>query len=106
MRNKSPKTLRDQVKIRLPGTQVCFSRGYSGPEAHEITVVIPRVEIRSSLNIFGRAVYTREVILNSITLVDAPRRPPGGGAAGCSAPPVQSAAAEAVSGFPLKIIYK
>ncbi|NPV93056.1 MAG: hypothetical protein HPY50_20000 [Firmicutes bacterium] len=72
---KNSNTLHDQVRIVLPGAEVRFQREYGGDENHEITVVLPRVEIKKSLSLFGAVVYSREVVVNSLTVVDAPHPP-------------------------------
>lgn len=100
------KTLEDWVKIKLPGTRISFRRDYTGAKAHEISIIIPRLEIRRRFELFGRVVYSREVILNSLTVVDAPRHPPGGGEADRKEASEGRALTTAVSKPPLKINYR
>lgn len=60
--------------VHLPGLTIAFLRTTELAVPHEVSVIIPRAEIRYSWWEAGRQ-RQAEVILNSITLVDAPRHP-------------------------------
>lgn len=106
------KALEDRVVVRLPATRIGLYRSFSVPQAHEITIVIPRVEIRCCFNFFGLK-FCREVNLNSITVVDAPRHPAinkkeamSSSFSGSDATEPLVASFGSKSGFPIKIIYR
>jgi len=64
-----------QILLSLGELRLSFRRIHKPDRPHEITVVIPRAEIRSSLSIGKYISYSKEMLLNSITLVDSPQRP-------------------------------
>lgn len=69
----------DSVKIVLPGLYMSLKRpvGINQPP-HEVSMFVPRAEFRKSIEEEGKRT-TLEVILNSITIVHAPRHEPSGG---------------------------
>ncbi|KAB3530220.1 hypothetical protein [Alkaliphilus serpentinus] len=73
---------KDYVKVELEDLKMEMVRITDKEIPHEVTVVIPRVEIREKYDGDGN-LTEREVILNSITMVHAPRHP----LAGPPAPP-------------------
>lgn len=76
-----PARWRDRVGLDLPFCSVTLERHSDVDLAHEVTVVIPRVEVRSRKGPEGAAEL--EVVLSSITIAHSPRppaaheRPPG-----------------------------
>lgn len=70
---------KDEVTIDIMGVMMKVSRFSTLPVPSEITAVIPRVELRSWRYQDGELVEIEEKILNSVTIVHAPRHPPGGG---------------------------
>lgn len=69
---------RDQISLTLGDLTVVVERSSRLPVPHEVSVVIPRVEIRRSIKKAGEAEASSEVLLNSITVVHSPQRPPAG----------------------------
>jgi|Deesub1362A_J573_1020465.scaffolds.fasta_scaffold04139_6 hypothetical protein len=67
----------DEVKVRLPGLEICMVRKSDLDTPHEVTVVIPRAEIRTKYYEEERY-WETEVVYNSITVVSAPRHPQAG----------------------------
>ncbi|NLC07305.1 MAG: hypothetical protein GX755_04990 [Syntrophomonadaceae bacterium] len=66
--------LTSQIRLSLGELRLFFTRIHEPAKPHETTVVIPRAEIRSSLRIGKYINYSKEMLLNSITLVDSPQR--------------------------------
>lgn len=64
----------DCIQVELDGLDIKLSRITNPEIPHEVTVVVPRAEIREKFDEKGSLVE-REVILNSITVVHAPRHP-------------------------------
>ncbi len=69
--------IKNQLKIKIGDVLVKITRKSSLPPENELHAVIPRVEIRRRFYYDGKPVAEEEMILNSITLVDAPVRPTG-----------------------------
>ncbi|MBZ4653927.1 MAG: hypothetical protein JG781_1266 [Peptococcaceae bacterium] len=69
---------RDQVDLDLWGLHLCVSRETSLDVPTELTVVIPRTELRHDCTEGTPPVCDTEIILNSITVVLAPRHPLAG----------------------------
>lgn len=69
---------RDEMSIRIADVLMKVRRCSSQPEPHEITVVIPHVEIRRRFFVDGQ-LAEEELILDSITIVDSPRHLPENG---------------------------
>jgi hypothetical protein len=63
----------DAVEVELPYARIFVCRNRTEPARSELTVVIPRVEFRARRQDRSGGVTATELILNSITVVDAPR---------------------------------
>lgn len=70
---------KDEISIDIMGITMKVSRCSTLSVPYEVTAVIPRVELRTWRYQEGELVEIEEKILNSITIVHAPRHPPGGG---------------------------
>jgi len=66
----------NQLEIAIGDILVRIIRRTTIPPQNELTAVIPRAEIRLKRYQDGQLVIEKEVILNSITLVDSPLHPP------------------------------
>lgn len=64
------------LEIRIKDTLVRIVRCSTTPPQNELSAIIPRAEIRRRRYENGRLAAEEEIILSSITLVDAPRHPP------------------------------
>ncbi len=69
---------KDETTINIAGVKMKVSRFSTLDVPHEVTAVIPRVELRIWRYKDGKLVEIEESILNSVTIVHAPRHPPGG----------------------------
>jgi len=67
----------DDIHVELESLVITMSRVTNPEIPHEVTIVIPRAEIRKKYDGNGNLVE-EEVILNSITVVHAPRHPLAG----------------------------
>lgn len=65
---------KDFAKVELLPLKMELNKVYTYDEPHELSLFIPRVEIREKIEtpFFTK---TKETIYNSITIVDAPRAP-------------------------------
>lgn len=63
---------KDSVKVELGPLKMTLNKIMSYDYPHELSIFIPRVEIREKVIGFCFS-KTREIIYNSITIVDAPR---------------------------------
>ncbi|QUH19569.1 hypothetical protein [Alkaliphilus sp. B6464] len=72
----------DCIELKLEDLYIKMNRITDKGIPHEVTVVVPRAEIREKYDENQRLIE-KEVILNSITIVHAPRHP----LAGPPAPP-------------------
>lgn len=79
--------IRDAMRVELPGLVVEVERCSSDTYPHELTVVLPRVEVRRTKRRAG-AEITEEYIYSSLTVVHSPRHPLAGGSK--TAPSVDS----------------
>lgn len=68
---------KDEIIINIAGVTIKVSRFSTLPVPHEVTAVIPRVELRIWRYKDGRLIEIEEKILNSVTIAHAPRHPPG-----------------------------
>lgn len=68
---------KDDVIINIAGLTMKVSRFSTLPVPHEVTAVIPRVELRIWRYQNEKLIEIEEKIFNSITIVHAPRHPPG-----------------------------
>ena len=66
--------MHDRVLLELPGVKIRLERCASDRTPHEVTLVLPRIEIRKTTK-SAAAETTEEYIYNSITVVHAPRHP-------------------------------
>lgn len=64
------------VEINIEGVIIRVTHKVHLTVPHELTVVLPRVEIRHRYFENGQLAREDEMILNSVTVVDAPRHPP------------------------------
>lgn len=65
----------NRMEIKIGDILVKIERITSTQPQNELTAVIPRVEIRRKCYQNGAPAVEEEMILNSVTLVDAPRHP-------------------------------
>lgn len=70
------KSQSDCIRVSLYGLEIMMTRITNPDIPHEVTVVIPRAEIREKYD-YSRKIKENEIILNSITVVHAPGHPPG-----------------------------
>jgi len=64
----------DKVHLILDGLDVKMNRCFNYDIPHEVSIFIPRAEIRKKIK-NGDRVEETEIILNSITVVHSPQRP-------------------------------
>ena len=65
----------DEIEMQLEDITIKLKRKLNLFVPHEITVVIPRVELRDRRYADGKLAAEQERIYNSVTLVHAPRHP-------------------------------
>lgn len=75
--SRDDQMIRNQLEITIGDIMVRLSRNNTTQPQNELTVVIPRAEIRRKFYNNGRLTAEEEIILNSITLVDAPSHKSG-----------------------------
>jgi hypothetical protein len=76
---KGKKTRQDDtVVVNLPGLSIKLNRKLDIDTPHEVTVVVPRAEIRKRCLDDACTRYEYEIIYSSITVVHAPRHPLAG----------------------------
>ncbi|MDA8235852.1 MAG: hypothetical protein M0Z31_13865 [Clostridia bacterium] len=68
----------DKVYLSLYGLELKLIRSSKDSVPHEVSIIVPRAEIREIYNKKGNKILGREIILNSITVVHAPRHPLAG----------------------------
>lgn len=69
------KLVKSHLEIKIGDIRIRIVRGQDIPPENELTAIIPRAEIRRRCYENGRLVGAEEeIILTSITLVDAPRK--------------------------------
>lgn len=68
---------KDKARVEIGPLKMALEKKYTYDHPHETSLFIPRVEIREKIEtpFFTR---TKEIIYNSITIVDAPRAPLSG----------------------------
>lgn len=71
-----PLQTKDRVALSLPGLNLNVERAGRLSVPSELTVVIPRAELRASLTSPSGEQASVEVILNSITVAHSPRPQP------------------------------
>lgn len=65
----------DSVDLCLPFCRITLERKSKLPIAHELQVVVPRLEVREIITQNGTSIrLEREVIMSSVTVVSSPRR--------------------------------
>ncbi|AOY77932.1 hypothetical protein [Clostridium formicaceticum] len=74
---KKKESQSDSIQVTLNGLYIKMQRITSPEIPHEVTVVVPRAEIRERYDENGH-LLEKEVILSSITVVHAPRHPLAG----------------------------
>ncbi|MEW5953853.1 MAG: hypothetical protein AB1815_09000 [Bacillota bacterium] len=67
----------DITSVKLPGLNIILARVTSPEIPHEVTVIVPRAEIREKYD-QNEKITEREIVLSSITVVHAPRHPLAG----------------------------
>lgn len=65
----------DEIEVKIENVSIRVIRRTTLAWPHEVTVVIPRAEIRRRRYVNGKLDTEEEIILNSITVVHAPRHP-------------------------------
>lgn len=70
------KKIENQLEIIIGEILLRITRCSEIPPSNELTVIIPRAEIRRTCYDKGLLARTEEILLSSITLVDSPRHPP------------------------------
>lgn len=68
---------KDRININLWGLDLAISRDTTLDVPSEMSVIIPRVELRQKYTPSPNPVYETEIIMSSITVVLAPRHAPG-----------------------------
>lgn len=84
VRRFAPHT-KDRAVIRLPGFDLLVQRTSTLLIPSELTVVVPRAELRASYKTPDGGQACLELVLNSVTVVDSPRH------SGREAPPRSTA---------------
>ncbi len=75
--NDDVKPQTDYIQLQLEDLNIQMFRVTNPDIPHEVSVIVPRAEIREKYDEDNRLVE-KEVILNSITIVHAPRHPLAG----------------------------
>lgn len=70
-------TQADCIHLQLYGLDIKMGRLTNPDVPHEVTIVVPRAEVREKYDTQGR-LTEKEIILNSITVVHSPRHPLAG----------------------------
>lgn len=68
---------KDLARIKIGPLMMELEKIYDFDTPHEVTLVIPRVEIRKKVQT-PLFTFAKEIIYNSVTIVDAPRHPLAG----------------------------
>lgn len=68
----------DDVEVVLPGLVIKLKRKLDIDTPHEVTVVVPRAEIRKKCLNENCSKFEYELIYSSITVVHSPRHPLAG----------------------------
>ncbi|MFW5981322.1 MAG: hypothetical protein ACOCRU_01970 [bacterium] len=64
----------DNVQLRIDGLEILLNRCFAYDIPHEVTIVVPRAELRKRVK-NGDREEEIEILLNSITVVHSPQRP-------------------------------
>jgi len=70
-----PKNRGNKMEIRINGVLVKLERIGDHTPANELSAIVPRAEIHRRYFKDGRLIAEEDIIVNSLTLVDAPRHP-------------------------------
>ncbi|OPY59613.1 MAG: hypothetical protein A4E55_00127 [Pelotomaculum sp. PtaU1.Bin035] len=73
---RNDKVIENQLEIKIGDVIVRLVRNNTIQPQNELTAIIPRAEIRRKCYDNGCLIAEEEIILNSITLVDAPSHTP------------------------------
>ena len=68
----------DEVAIRVGEVCLLLRRRIVRDLPHEVSAYVPRAEIRHRRYADGKLVSEEELVVNSLTIVHAPRHPPAG----------------------------
>ncbi|TCL69309.1 hypothetical protein EDC14_10126 [Hydrogenispora ethanolica] len=68
-----PDTTLDTAKVNLFGLKIEVTREVSAKVPHELSIVIPRAELRQNQSLKNGADRNTEIILSSITIAHSPR---------------------------------
>lgn len=68
----------DEVELHVDNAVIRVIRRLSYDLPHEVSAFIPRAEIRRRRYENGQLAWEEEIILNSLTVVHSPLRPPTG----------------------------
>lgn len=68
----------DEVELHVDNAVIRVIRRLTYDLPHEVSAFIPRAEIRRRRYENGRLAWEEEIILNSLTVVHSPQRPPTG----------------------------
>ncbi|WP_258360826.1 hypothetical protein [Moorella sulfitireducens (nom. illeg.)] len=68
----------DEVELHVANAVIRLTRRLAYDLPHEVSAYIPRAEIRRRQYENGQLAWEEEVILNSLTVVHSPQRPPTG----------------------------
>ncbi|PRX25261.1 hypothetical protein BX659_12223 [Orenia metallireducens] len=66
---------KDVTKLNLDGLEIFLERCFAYDKPHEVTIIVPRAELRKKIK-KGEDMEEIEILLNSITVVSSPQRPP------------------------------
>ena len=76
----------DQIYLNLDGLEIDVDRCFAYDKPHEVTVIVPRAELRKKRTT-GDTTEETEILLNSITVVHSPYRPSDEGEGPTPEPP-------------------
>lgn len=82
-RSGPPKPAIDEVEISIIGLRAKLLRKMYLPIPHEVSLFVPRLELTNKITENGKTTETT-VVLNSLTIVSAPRNPESGHPQGVS----------------------
>ncbi|MBC7325101.1 MAG: hypothetical protein H5T99_07290 [Moorella sp. (in: Bacteria)] len=68
----------DEVELHVDNAVIRLIRRLTYDLPHEVSAFIPRAEIRRRRYENGQLAWEEEIILNSLTVVHSPQRPPTG----------------------------
>ncbi|MGI6492369.1 MAG: hypothetical protein GX949_00960 [Peptococcaceae bacterium] len=70
-----PKDRGNRLEIRINGVLVKLERCGDHLPANELSAIVPRAEVHRRYFKDGQLIAEEDIIVNSLTLVDAPRHP-------------------------------